>query len=232
MSSIAENLRIINDRIADACNRAGRDVNTVKLIVVTKSATPDQIKEVISLGYTDLGENRVQQLKKISDEMGEYIQSLPSLPKKLNWHMIGHLQRNKVKLVAGVDLLHTVDSARLVDALAARAGETTRVLVQVSLAGEEQKSGAAPADVPALLAAIQATNGRVVARGLMTMPPLTDDPEAVRPVFRALRELRDRLGGPNLLPELSMGMSGDFEVAIEEGATLVRVGTAIFGARG
>jgi pyridoxal phosphate enzyme (YggS family) len=224
VSGIAERLRAVRERIAVATGRAGRDPASVTLVAVSKTMSVDAIREAYAAGARIFGEN-------YAPELAEKIAATRDLP-DLRWHMIGHLQRNKVKLVAGVELVHTIDSARLVEALAARfADRTTHVLVQVSLAGEDQKSGATADEVPALLAAIEATQGRVVARGLMTMPPWTDDAEAVRPVFRALRELRDRLGGPALLPELSMGMSGDYEVAIEEGATLVRVGTAIFGAR-
>lgn len=223
-STLAERLRAVEERIAVVARRAGREPASVKLVAVSKTMPLPAIREAYAAGARDFGENYAAEL---AQKMAE-TRDLPGA----RWHMIGHLQTNKVKLVAGVALLHTVDSARLVAALAARFPDrATDVLVQVSLAGEAQKSGVRPDEVPALLDAIAATNGRVVARGLMTMPPLGDDPEAVRPVFRELRALRDRLGGPDRLPELSMGMSGDYEVAIEEGATLVRVGTAIFGAR-
>jgi hypothetical protein len=225
VSGIAERLRGVEERIRSAARRAGRAPEAVRLVAVSKTVAADAIREAYAAGARDFGENYAAELTgKI-----EVTRDLPGV----RWHMIGHLQRNKAKLMGDVDLIHTVDDPRLVEALAARFADRPRqVLVQVSLAGEEQKSGATPHDVPALLAAIAATGGRVTARGLMTMPPFFDDPGAARPLFRALRELRDRLGGPTALPELSMGMSGDYEAAIEEGATLVRVGTAIFGARG
>ncbi len=222
--TIAERLRAVEARIAAVAHRAGRAPASVKLVAVSKTMPVPAIREAYAAGARDFGENYAAELAQKMAETRDLSET--------RWHMIGHLQTNKVKLVAGVALLHTVDSARLVAALAARFPERpTHVLVQVSLAGEAQKSGVRPDEVPALLDAIAETNGTVVARGLMTMPPLGEDPEAVRPVFRELRTLRDRLGGPDRLPELSMGMSGDYEVAIEEGATLVRVGTAIFGAR-
>lgn len=226
MSAMEERLRDVEARVHAAAVRAGRDPADVRLVAVSKTMPVEAVREAYAAGARVFGENYAAELAAKRDATRD----LPDL----RWHMIGHLQRNKVKLVTGIDLLHTVDDPRLVAALAAHApegGEALRVLVQVSLAGEEQKSGATPDEVPALLEAIRATRGRVVVRGLMTMPPFTDDPETVRPVFRDLRALRDRLGGAESLPELSMGMSGDFEVAIEEGATLVRVGTAIFGAR-
>lgn len=224
MTTIAERLRAVEGRVRAAAARAGRDPASVALVAVSKTMPESAVREAYAAGARDFGEN-------YAAELAGKIAATPDLP-GLRWHMIGHLQTNKVKLVAGAALVHTVDSPRLVQALAARfADRVTSILVQVSLAGEAQKSGAAPADVPAILASVAATGGRVVARGLMTMPPLGDDAEAMRPVFRALRELRDAHGGAALLPELSMGMSGDFEVAIEEGSTMVRVGTAIFGAR-
>jgi pyridoxal phosphate enzyme (YggS family) len=223
-SGIAERLRAVRERIAAAEARAGRAAGSVRLVAVSKTQPVEAVRAAYAAGARDFGEN-------YAAELAEKIAATHDLP-EARWHFIGHLQTNKVKLVAGAALVHGVDSARLVGAIAARfADRVTPVLVQVSLAGEEQKSGASRDEVPAILEAIAATGGRVVARGLMTMPPLTEDPEQVRPVFRALRELRDALGGPVRLPELSMGMSGDYEVAIEEGATLVRVGTAIFGER-
>lgn len=222
--TIAERLRAVEQSVSSAAARAGRDPSSVRLVAVSKKMPVEAIREAYAAGARDFGEN-------YAAELAQKMAATRDLA-EARWHMIGHLQTNKVKLVSGVALLHSVDTVRLVAALAARFPDrTTDVLVQVSLAGEAQKSGAAPDEVPALLEAAQATGGKVVVRGLMTMPPLGDDPEAVRPVFRALCALRDRLGGPERLPELSMGMSGDYWVAIEEGATLVRVGTAIFGAR-
>jgi pyridoxal phosphate enzyme (YggS family) len=222
--TIAERLRAIERSVAAAAVRAGRDPSSVKLVAVSKKMPVEAIREAYAAGARDFGENYAAELAQKMDATRDLTEA--------RWHMIGHLQTNKVRLVSGVALLHTVDNPRLVAALGARFPDRpTSVLVQVSLAHEAQKSGAGPDEVPALLEAARATGGKVVVRGLMTMPPLGDDPELVRPAFRALRALRDRLGGPERLPELSMGMSGDYEVAIEEGATLVRVGTAIFGAR-
>lgn len=223
-SGIAERLRAVQERIAAAATRAGRDPSGVRLVAVSKTQPIEAVRAAYAAGARDFGENYAAELAEKIAATGDLADA--------RWHFIGHLQTNKVKLIAGAALVHGVDSARLASAIAARfADRVTPVLVQVSLAGEAQKSGAGRDEVPGILEAIAATGGRVVARGLMTMPPLTEDPEQVRPVFRALRELRDALGGPERLPDLSMGMSGDYEVAIEEGATLVRVGTAIFGVR-
>ena len=222
--SIAPQLAAVHERIRDAATRAGRAAEEVTLVAVSKRKPVEAIAAARDAGCLDFGENYVQEL----------VSKAEALP-ELRWHFIGHLQRNKAKVVVGVPglvLLHGVDDPRLVGALdrrAAAAERTLDVLVQVNVSGEQSKSGCAPSEVAALLDTIDAAT-HVRARGLMTMPP-PSDPEQARPFFVALRELRDDLGGPARLPELSMGMSGDFEVAIEEGATIVRVGTAIFGAR-
>ncbi|HSQ00963.1 MAG TPA: YggS family pyridoxal phosphate-dependent enzyme [Candidatus Dormibacteraeota bacterium] len=218
MSEIAANLNAVRARIARAATRAGRDPQTVRLIAVSKTKSADAVRAAIAAGATDIGENYVQEAQAKRAAVGD----------GARWHLIGHLQRNKAaRAVEIFDCIQTVDSAALGAALsrsAAARGRTLRVLVEVRLGGEATKSGVEPAALPTLLAALQLPG--LLVEGLMTVPP-AGDAEAVRPHFRALRALRDRAG----LRELSMGMSDDFEVAIEEGATMVRVGRAIFGAR-
>lgn len=228
MNQISQNLEEIKRRIQEAARGAGRDPGEVRLVAVTKTVTLDRLQEAVAAGHTLFGENYVQEAKGKITELGP----------GLTWHFIGHLQSNKAKAaVAAFDLIHSVDRLRLAQALeqaAARQDKIQDILLQVNLAGEASKSGTAPEDAQDLLSKIsQMPHLRV--RGLMTMPPWLDDPEQVRPYFRALRELRDRLRdlrlGDGDLPELSMGMTGDFEAAVAEGATLVRIGTAIFGPR-
>ena len=228
MNTIKENLEEVKRRLHEAARRAGRDPALVRLVAVTKTVGLDRLKLAVAVGHTLFGENYVQEAKA----------KITSLGPGLSWHFIGHLQSNKARAAVELfDLIHSVDRLSLAQALeqaAARLGKVQDILLQVSLAGEETKSGAAPEHVQVLLREISAMpHLRVL--GLMTMPPWLPDPEEVRPYFRALRELRDKLRTLNLvdgnLSELSMGMTGDFEVAVEEGATLVRVGTAIFGER-
>lgn len=226
-SAIAENVAAIRERLAAACRRVGRHPDQVTLIAVSKTKPLADIQVAAACGIRDFGENRVQ----------EALAKMPDAPPQLRWHLIGHLQSNKAKpAVEHFHLIHTVDSlplAQRLDRLARERQKTQPVLLQVKLGDEETKSGVAPADLPALYAAVRALPNLHV-RGLMTIPPFCPDPEAARPYFRHLRELRDALHAAfpsDELPELSMGMSHDFEVAIEEGATLIRVGTAIFGAR-
>lgn len=224
---VAERLAQVRETIARAAARAGRDPAAVTLVAVSKTRSPDEVRAAAAAGQLDFGENYAQ-------ELAAKRAALADLP-HLRWHMIGHLQRNKVKLlVPGLHLLQTVDSPRLVETLDRRLAEhdgRLDVLVQIDVAGEEQKAGLAPDDAPALLDALRA-RPRLRLRGLMAIPPWTLDGEGSRPYFRALRELADRLGlGPGER-ELSMGMSDTYAVAVEEGATLVRVGTAIFGPRG
>ena len=197
-------------------------------MAVTKTVSPERLQEAVAAGQSLFGENYVQEAKA----------KIASLGPGLTWHFIGHLQSNKARVAVELfDLIHSVDRLSLAQALeqaAGRLGKVQNILLQVNLAGEESKSGTAPANAQALLLAIsQMPHLRVL--GLMTMPPWFDEPERVRPYFKELRELRDRLRRLNLvegdLPELSMGMTGDFEVAVAEGATLVRIGTAIFGRR-
>jgi|YNPNPStandDraft_1061719.scaffolds.fasta_scaffold00028_11 pyridoxal phosphate enzyme (YggS family) len=227
MSLIARNLEDIRRRLAAAAERAGRDPQEVRLVAVTKTVDLGRLKEAVAYGQTHFGENYLQEAKAKITALGE----------GLTWHFIGHLQSNKAKAaVEFFHLIHSVDRLKLAQALeeaAARRGKVQDILLQVNLAGEKTKSGAAVGDVPDLLKEIRKMpHLRVL--GLMILPPWLPDPEKVRPYFRALRELRDKLredGVAGELPELSMGMSGDFEVAVEEGATLVRIGTAIFGER-
>lgn len=223
-STIAERLDQIRERVAAAAVRSGRAPDAVGIVAVSKTKPAALIREAIAAGCVDFGENYVQELQ-------EKAAALASL--KARWHFIGHAQRNKAKAlvdVAGLSLVHGVDSVRLAHALDAKAERALDVLIQVNVSGEASKSGCAPEQAAELLAAI-ASSQHLRCRGLMTMPP-EGDPEEARPLFRKLRVLRDSLGEAlGDLPELSMGMSHDFEVAIEEGATLVRVGSAIFGPR-
>lgn len=224
---IPERVRAVRRRIEEAAAACGRDPAEIRLVAVSKTWPPQAVVAAHEAGLGVFGENYVQEAR-------DKIAALAALP--LRWHLIGHLQTNKAKVAVRLfDLIHTLDSVRLareIDRLAARLPKVQDVLIQVSLAGEETKSGASPAEVPALLAeASRLSHLRVL--GLMTIPPYFDDPERARPYFARLRALRDRLEEKSgiALPELSMGMTGDFEAAIAEGATLVRIGTAIFGNR-
>lgn len=220
MTSIAENVAEVLERIGAACARSGRHDGDVTLIAVTKGHDVNAIEQARAAGLRDFGENRVQ-------EAAPKIAALRERGVPLRWHLIGHLQRNKIGAAIDLfDILHTVDSERLAEAIDARTKRRVPVLVEVNVAGESTKQGAAPSAVPELVQRLRRC-GNLDVRGLMTVAPQVDDPEGVRAVFRELRRMRDDLG----LSELSMGMSGDFEVAIEEGATLVRVGRAIFGSR-
>jgi pyridoxal phosphate enzyme (YggS family) len=228
MNQIAQNLEAVRRRMEAAARRAGRDPAEVRLVAVSKTVPLERVKEVMAAGQRLFGENYLQEARG----------KIAALGPSVSWHFVGHLQSKKAReAVTLFDLVHSVDRPKLAQALeqaAARQEKIQEILVQVNLAGEESKSGAAPEAVAGLLTEIaRLPHLRVL--GLMTMPPWLSDPEAVRPYFRALRELRDRLRQLAIidspLNELSMGMTGDFEVAIEEGATLVRVGTAIFGAR-
>ncbi len=202
----------------------------MRLLAVSKKMTADDVRAALAAGQRAFGENYAQELRDKRAALAED----PTLPHPPEWHYIGPLQSNKVKYVAGqVALVHTVDSAALLEAIEAR-GLPQPCLVQVNVAGEAQKRGLAPADLPALLDRF-ATMSHVTCAGLMVIPPLTEDPDDPRPHFAALRALREReaaIARPHVeLRELSMGMSGDLEAAIVEGATIVRVGTAIFGGR-
>ena len=262
----------IHDRIHQACRRANRPASSVTLIGVTKTVEAARIQEAIDLGLTDLGENRVQEarakqmalgsrLKALGkDDQGRGLEPRASSLQPVRWHLIGHLQRNKVKQALEIfDVMHSVDSLELVDELERRApkdalGSKLRVqgknpqpiavFIQVNISGELTKFGCRPDEVIKLATAV-ARSSQVTLAGLMTMAPFADDPERSRPVFHRLRQLRDRVasalslstgggsafGGEPRALSLSMGMSQDFEVAIEEGADFIRIGTALFGAR-
>ncbi len=217
---VAAALTSVLERIATSARRSGRDPDGVTLVAVTKARTIEEILEAYRAGQRDFGENRAQEL----------VAKAPHLPDDIRWHFIGHLQRNKVPAVRPrVALLHSLDSIRLARSWGA-AAPAPPVLIEVNIGEEPQKHGAAPEATAELLAAAVAAGLDVA--GLMAIPPVTDDPEAARPYFRALAALSDGLRSPHLpLPHLSMGMTDDFEIAVEEGATIVRVGRAIFGPR-
>jgi len=226
--SIAQRLNQIRSRIAEAAAKAGRDPRTVRLVAVSKTRPPEDVVEACRAGQVIFGENYVQELAAKAAGMTE----------PLEWHFIGHLQSNKVKYLAGlVTLVHSVDRLSLAEEISrqwGRLGRSCDVLVQVNIAGEATKSGTTEAEALQLVRGI-ALLPNVRVRGLMTMPPFFDDPEAARPYFAELKRLSERIAAAAIpgveMGELSMGMSGDFEAAIQEGATLVRVGTAIFGER-
>ena len=228
--AIADGLAQVRARIAAAERAAGRAPGSVRLLAVSKKMTADDVRAALAAGQRAFGENYAQELR---DKRAALTHD-STLPQPPEWHYIGPLQSNKIKYVAGqVTLAHTVDSPLLLEAIEAR-GLPQACLVQVNIAGEAQKRGIAPGDLPALLDRF-ATMSHVTCAGLMVIPPFTDNPDDARPHFAALRALRDREAAqPRAhvdLRELSMGMSGDLEIAIAEGATIVRVGTAIFGAR-
>lgn len=227
MAGLPERLAEVRRRIATAAERARRDPSDVTLIAVAKTFPAELVAQAVAAGATDIGENRVQ----------EAVAKRPVVP-PATWHLIGPLQRNKAAAaLAAFDVIHTVDRDEIAERLQLLLGRDwpgrrQRVLMEVNVGRERQKAGVLPEDAPALATTILALD-RLELLGLMAIPPFGDDPEASRPHFRALRELRDRLSDDlgRALPQLSMGMSLDFEVAVEEGATMVRVGTAIFGER-
>jgi pyridoxal phosphate enzyme (YggS family) len=226
--SIADNFKTVMDKIASASKCAGRDPSSVKLVVVTKTVHTDSIQEAVHAGAVILGENRVQEAKEKIEKLGPVA----------SWHFIGHLQTNKAKYAVKLfELIHSVDSLELakeIDRQAAKTNKVQDVLIEVSIAGEASKAGVAMPEARALVREA-AKLKHISIKGLMTMPPFLDEPEQVRPYFKKLRELSESIAKENIqgvsMKELSMGMSNDFEAAIEEGATMVRVGTAIFGER-
>jgi hypothetical protein len=237
LSGVGEQLERVRQRIATAASASGRAMSEVRLLAVSKTKPVSAIREAYAEGQRDFGENYLQELVR----KAEALQDLSDI----RWHMIGHLQTNKAKLaVRHSSLVHTVDSSRVAEALGRRRGDWVSessglpahlatplaVLAEVNIAGEAQKSGCAPDQVGELLAAIE-REPWLELKGLMTVPPFTDEPDVARRCFEALRALRDTHGGRERLPELSMGMSDDLEAAIAAGARIVRVGTAIFGAR-
>jgi pyridoxal phosphate enzyme (YggS family) len=229
VSTLQSNLNRVRERIDDACARADRTPAEVTLVAVTKYAELDWVRALIDLGVFDLGESRPQQL----------VSRAQDLSKEVRWHMIGHLQRNKVDLLLPVaNRLHSVDSVRLLQAIDKEAKKQQssiaaipQLLLEVNVSGEKSKDGFDPAELQSVWAEICGLDS-IAIEGLMTMAPLSEDNDSARAVFRSLRLLRDQLvdtcGGHLKLPELSMGMSGDFEIGIEEGATLVRVGSSLF----
>ncbi len=223
---LSDNLSRVRQRIHQACQRSGRDPSSVTLVCVTKGVSLEAIRQVVDVGITDVGENRIQEART----------KIPALARAgVRWHLIGHLQRNKAKdAVELFDMIHSVDSMALAKELECQAAKRARsmdVLIQVNVSGETTKFGCRIQESPELARTVSQL-GHLRLRGLMTIPPLSDDPEQTRPYFRQLRQLRDALAltlslEPPAL-SLSMGMSSDFEVAIEEGADFVRIGTAIF----
>jgi len=227
MNTLAERLAAVRSLIAAAAARAGRPAGEIELVAVSKTHPPETLHEALEAGQTVFGENRVQEARA----------KIPLLPGRARWHLVGHLQRNKIRhaLALGFELFHGIDSlglARDLDRTADETGVFPRVLLEVNVAGEASKFGFSPEKLRAEMEELLGL-GRLQIEGLMTIPPFAPEAEASRPYFVALREMRDRVQTEFRvpLPRLSMGMSGDFSVAVEEGATLVRVGTAIFGTR-
>ena len=217
---IEANIRQVERRIAQAAGRAGRSPAEITLVVVAKGVGIEAIEAALRAGIRHIGENRVQ-------EAMERIPRLSHIVPAPTWHMVGHLQRNKVKTAVEIfDIIHSVDSLRLAQEMSRRALRTVPVLLQVNVSAEETKGGFSVAQLPRAAEEIGRLPNLEV-KGLMTIAPLVDDPEQVRPIFRRLRQLGEGVG----LEQLSMGMTDDFEVAVEEGATMVRIGRAIFGER-
>jgi len=228
MVDVAGNYHKILDRISEIAGKCGRHPREVKVLGAAKSQSVESIRAAIAAGISLIGENYVQEAQEKKAQIAGAVE----------WHMIGHLQRNKAKAAVEIfDLIESLDSvalARELEKQGKRIGKKIRALVEVNLAGEESKSGIAKADLASLLEAI-ATLDHVAVEGLMTVPPFREDPEESRPYFRELRELKDNFNARRIphvdLLELSMGMTHDYPVAIEEGATIVRIGTALFGPR-
>src|ERR1700676_5147673 len=228
--SIAENIAAVRDRMAESARRAGRRADDITLMAVSKTYPPDRMREAHAGGLRLFGENRVQELVGKAGALADLVDA--------EWHMIGHLQTNKAsraaQLFRAVDSVDSPKLAEKLDAAARSLGKKLSVLIEINVGGEAAKSGVAPdsRELEELLVAVPRLEA-LAFRGLMTVPPYTDDPEEARPYFRKLRGLRDAIAGRKLpavgMDELSMGMSHDFEIAIEEGSTCVRVGTAIFG---
>lgn len=232
MTMVVNNYREIEKRVAAACERAGRSRSEVTIVAVSKTKPDEMVEELAMAGVRDFGENKPQELMRKHDGI------LADAPGPLRWHMIGNLQTNKVKMVVGrACLIHSVPSLHTAEAVskeAVKKGVNVPILIEINIADEETKHGADAAETESLVREIAALPNLSV-MGLMAIAPPVDNPEENRGYFRSLRQMRDRLQAENIenapMTELSMGMTGDFEVAIEEGATIVRVGTAIFGAR-
>jgi pyridoxal phosphate enzyme (YggS family) len=236
---IAKNLRRIQDTVADACARRGRSERDVSLVAVTKSVGIDAVAAAVDAGLTELGESRVQHLTERAAELEGMLRRRRAKAPEIRWHMIGHLQRNKVRAVLDVaSVIHSLDSLRLAEAINSRAeqaGKPVDVLIQVNCSQESQKFGVA-VGAAAYLGELVSTLRHLRLIGLMTMAPQSRDPQKARPSFIRLRELfeemrRDGIGGTDFR-HLSMGMSQDYGVAVEEGATILRIGTVLFGQRG
>ena len=225
MSTIRENVLGVMERIEKAARRAGRDPKEIKLVAVSKTVEAARVKEAIEAGVSILGENYVQEAQKKIEEIG----------KPVAWHFVGHLQSNKAKYAVRLfDMIHSIDSLTLAQELNRRAeqeGQVVKVMIEVNISGEATKFGTDEEKVLSIIKGILSLN-HLSLEGLMTMPPYFDSPEMSRPYYIKLRDLKEKMAKEGIsLKELSMGMSNDFEIAIEEGATYVRVGTAIFGAR-
>ena len=226
--SVCENYLAVEEKVKEACRRAGRSRDEVTLIAVSKTKPMSMIEELLPLGVVDFGENKVQELTAKEE----------ALPSHIRWHMIGHLQRNKVKyIVDKAFLIHSVDSLRLAEAISQEAGKknvTANILIEVNVAGEDSKFGVRPEETAALAESISKLPN-ISVKGLMTIAPFVENAEENREVFRNLRKLsvdiEEKKFNNVTMAVLSMGMTGDYEVAIEEGATHVRVGTGIFGER-
>ena len=226
--SVKENIRQIRETIAETSEKSGRSSSSVRLMAVTKTVDDDRIIEAIEAGVDIIGENYIQEAKRKIESMGKSVQ----------WHMIGHLQTNKAKIAAGLfEMIHSVDRMELAQELnkrASAAGLTPKILIEVNISGEKTKNGVPLARAIDLVRNV-ALLPNISIQGLMTMPPYFDDPEDARPFFRRLRELKETIESEKIprveMNELSMGMTGDYIVAIEEGATIVRIGRAIFGER-
>ncbi len=238
MTKIADRIRRVEETVASACARANRERADVKLVIVTKSADIEGVKAVVRLGFNHLGENRVQQLKKVSAQVAEFLQQEdadPKTPREIHWHMIGHLQRNKVRQVLPTtSLIHSLDTLRLAEEISASAAKLNlcpRVLLQVNTSNEPQKYGV-PVGAATHLAEQIETLPNLQLIGLMTMAPLTRDKDVIRSAFVRASELFSEIRGEKIVgkqfTELSMGMSSDYEIAIEEGATILRIGSAVF----
>ncbi|WP_300278925.1 YggS family pyridoxal phosphate-dependent enzyme [Peptacetobacter sp.] len=229
MENIRENIENIRKRIADAAQRVGRDTDDIKLISVTKTVDIDKVEEAIEAGSLDAGENKPQELARKYDVLGN----------KIRWHQIGSLQTNKVKyIIDKVCMIHSLDREGLAEEIDKRASKINRVidcLVQVNISGEESKHGMTREEVEPFIRLVSEKYHNIKIKGLMTMAPFDAERDEIRKVFRNLKELSEEINNMNIenvdMTELSMGMTNDFEIAIEEGATMVRVGTAIFGKR-
>lgn len=224
-----ENIESIRKRIADAAKRAGRDADEIKLIAVTKTVDVDKVEEAIAAGALDAGENKPQELARKYEVLGD----------KIRWHQIGSLQTNKVKyIIDKVCMIHSLDREGLAEEIDKRASKIGRVidcLVQVNISGEESKHGMSREEVEPFVRLVAEKYPNIKIKGLMTMAPFDAERDEIKKVFRDLKELSDEINNMNIgnveMKELSMGMTNDFEIAVEEGATMVRVGTAIFGKR-